>query len=87
MKTKSHIILALILLACAVSWTTYGQTQNPPGAAWEYTIKIQSSMYSQGVDLGALGAAGWELTAVTTHEEMVNVMHNRVTTYYFKRRK
>lgn len=80
-------ILCVVLLLCLVGWTSYGQKHNPSRATWDYLVKVQGSSTLQQVNLGTLGAEGWELTAVTTGEEVVGEARYPVTTYYFKRQK
>ena len=79
--------LGIVALLFVVGWTGYGQKQGAPRITWEYRIEGEGSTSNRQVNLAAIGAEGWELTAVTTGEEVVGGIHYATRTYYFKRPK
>jgi len=88
MKTNRLLISTVALLLCIVCWNVYGQRQASPKPTWEYLVKTESTLNRQFVDLGALGAEGWELTAVTQRDQITgNNLLDIERIFYFKRQK
>jgi hypothetical protein len=88
MKANRLLISSVVLLLCLICWQVYGQRQTSPKATWEYLVKTENTLSNQYVDLAALGAEGWELTAVTQREQ--NTGHNLLDIerrFYFKRQR
>lgn len=86
MKTNRLLISSVVLLLCLVGWKVYGQRQGPSRAAWEYLVQTENTLNNQYVNLGALGAEGWELTAVTQRERITGVNQLDIERkFYFKR--
>jgi hypothetical protein len=57
--------------------------------AWEFTeMTVERQLSPSNVQsLARLGDSGWELVAVTRHEEARGNLRQPVVTYYFKRPK
>lgn len=88
MKTNRLLISSVVLLLCLVCWKVYAQRQASSKATWEYLIKTESTLNQQYVDLRALGAEGWELTAVTQRDQITaqNLLDIE-RRFYFKRQR
>jgi hypothetical protein len=88
MKTNRLLISSVVLLFCLVCWKVYGQQQASSKATWEYLVKTESALNQQYVDLRALGAEGWELTAVTQRDQITgNNLLDIERRFYFKRQR
>ncbi|HEX8847077.1 MAG TPA: hypothetical protein VF791_20710 [Pyrinomonadaceae bacterium] len=85
---RSLLILCLIALVSLIGWTSYGQKQKSSRTSWEYLVGLEGGGANNQINLRALGAEGWELTAITTEDEIINGdQHIPLKTYYFKRPK
>lgn len=88
MKTNRLLISLVALLLCVVCWNVYGQQQASSKTTWEYLVKTENTLSAQYVDLKALGAEGWELTAVTQRDQITgNNLIDIERRFYFKRQK
>jgi hypothetical protein len=88
MKTNRLLISSVAVLLCIVCWSVYGQRQASSKPTWEYMVKTENTLTNQYVDLGALGAEGWELTAVTQRDQITgNNLLDIERRFYFKRQK
>jgi len=88
MKTNRLLISTVVLLLCVVCWNVYGQRQASSKPTWEYMVKAENTLNHQYVDLGALGAEGWELTAVTQRDQITgNNQLDIERMFYFKRQR
>ena len=84
---RSHLILCAVVLLSLLALTGYAQRQSSPRAAWEYMVITDHTLYNKYTDLKALGAEGWELTAVTTRDQAVGNQTDTETRYYLKRQR
>ncbi len=91
MKLRSlcSLLLVVVVLVGALSWTSFGQKARPSERAWEY--KIVHEWYGENgfrrnlpltvKDVNEYGSQGWELVSVVTQGDPGE------KTFYFKRAK
>ncbi len=82
----SRMMIAVLFLAAlgAIAWA--GRQESPKvRTAWEYTWIKSSGESPDGKQVGQLGDRGWEMVAVTRHEEMFYNSRQVYVTCYFKR--
>jgi hypothetical protein len=84
---KYLLVLCLVALLSVVGWTSYGQKQNSQRVTFEYMVKPEGGINNHLINLNALGAGGWELTAVTAETESIGEYTVPIKYYYFKRQK
>ncbi len=86
MSGQGRIAVLFVVALGAVAWAARQAEPPKPRVAWEYTWTqcTAGSLCNEAVQLGS---RGWEMFAVTRHEEMQVNFRRVVVTCYFKRPK
>jgi len=80
MKTKSTLIVGIIVMLAVLAWTIHAQKQNSQKVSWQYTVLTFYNSNEARMKLEGAGNDGWELVSVTEAPD-------RSVTLYLRRAK